>query len=558
VSVVRNAIRDEFAYNALIRHTLYAELSPSRQVRLHRRIAGAMERLYGDGAMEHAPELAYQYHRSASLPGAERGADYAVAAADQAERLPAWDQVAVFSRMALDLLPEADPRRAQTAGRLGLALAWSTGSDEAARACSEAADFIAKVKGASSAADFLAEAVPALSFSNVRAAWDLAARGMALIGKRRDATWAILAWADSLRRDAEDPDDVGIPLLTEERREIIRLFQQQPGAAASHMGVQINLQAIVLHNREEAMARVAELRPDRSGNWQRIELLTFYLSEYASARELGEHLAERAEREGDIAGAVSYWSCAARCSYALGEFGEGDAALARCEALATRLTTTSTAGLLAVVARATGGVVRGEFESVLAGFGARAAEPRPEERWAGAPLRAAGAALMAMNGYSDGAISLLATVIPALERAEGAVDNYPAMACSAADALWAAERTDHLDVVERNLRRKVVEPDFRYVAMDGRLSLARLCALSGRFDEASEWFARARAVLEEQGARYLRAVADYDEALMYARRAAAGDHERALPLLDAALAQFREIGMTGWVRRGEELREQLG
>ena len=45
---------------------------------------------------------------------------------------------------------------------------------------------------------------------------------------------------------------------------------------------------------------------------------------------------------------------------------------------------------------------------------------------------------------------------------------------------------------------------------------------------------------------------------MYARRATDGDRERALPLLDAALAQFREIGMTGWARRGEELREQLG
>ena len=131
------------------------------------------------------------------------------------------------------------------------------------------------------------------------------------------------------------------------------------------------------------------------------------------------------------------------------------------------------------------------------------------------------------------------------------------MACNAADALWAANRTDHLDVIERNLREKVVEPDFRYVGLDGRLSLARLCALSGRFEEASEWLARARAVLEEQGARPLRAVADYDEALMFARRAAAGDRERALPLLDAALAQFREIGMTGWLRRGEELRDQL-
>ncbi len=175
----------DFAH-ALIRHTLYAELNPSRQVRLHRRIAEAMERLYGDRAMEHAPELAYQYHRSAGLPGSEHGADYAVVAADQAELIPAWDQVAVFSRMALDLLPEADTRRAQTAGRLGLALAWSTGSDEAASACAEAVDLIAKAQGIDSAADYLAEAASSFFTANPLAAWDLAARGLVIIGERRD------------------------------------------------------------------------------------------------------------------------------------------------------------------------------------------------------------------------------------------------------------------------------------------------------------------------------------------------------------------------------------
>ena len=98
---------------------------------------------------------------------------------------------------------------------------------------------------------------------------------------------------------------------------------------------------------------------------------------------------------------------------------------------------------------------------------------------------------------------------------------------------------------------------FRYPMFDGRLALAQLCALSGRYDEAVEWFQKAREVLDEQGARPLRAIVDYDEALMYARRNGEGDHERAQPLLEAALAQFREIGMTGWVTRGEGLQQQI-
>jgi len=545
----------DFAH-ALIRHTLYGELSPSRQVRLHRQIAEAMERLYGERAVEHAPELAYQYHRSAGLPGTERGADYAVAAADSAERLPAWDEVAVFSRMALDLLPEAaDDRKARVAGRLGLALAFSTGSDEAVRACADAADMLANTEGAGAAADYLAEVVSALSVANARGAWDLAARGLALIGERRDATWATLAWVDAFRRDAEDPDDVGIPLLTEERRQIIRVLEQSPDSRVA-IGAQVTFQDV--RNREDAIEQAGEIRAGRLDDVRRGRLLAFWAGDYRSAREIGQQLAERSQREGDIAGAVINWGQAAFCCYALGELREGDAALARCEALASHLMATSAAGLTAAGARAVGGVARGEFEILLAEMGARYTEPRPEERWATAPLRAAVARLTAMTGSSDAAIPLLTTVIPALERGEGAFLFYTFMACLAADALWAADRTDHLDVIECNLREKVIEPDFRYVEVDGRLSLARLCALSGRFEEASEWFARARAVLEEQGARPLRAVADYDEALMYARRAGDGDRERALPLLDAALAQFREIGMTGWLRRGEELRDRLG
>ena len=108
-------------------------------------------------------------------------------------------------------------------------------------------------------------------------------------------------------------------------------------------------------------------------------------------------------------------------------------------------------------------------------------------------------------------------------------------------------------MIERNLRTKVVEPDFRYPMMDGRLALGRLCAVQGRHEEAAEWFAKARTALDEQGARPLRAIVDYDEALMYVRRGAAGDRERAAPLLEAALAQFRGLEMTGWIRRAESL-----
>jgi tetratricopeptide (TPR) repeat protein len=123
----------------------------------------------------------------------------------------------------------------------------------------------------------------------------------------------------------------------------------------------------------------------------------------------------------------------------------------------------------------------------------------------------------------------------------------------AVEVSWLLERRDHVQALEANLREKVLQPDFRWPMRDSRLSMARLCALQGRYEEAATWFTKARAVLDEQGQRPLRAIVDFDEALMYARRDAPGDRERALPLVDAALAQFRTLGMPGWIRRAEAL-----
>ena len=63
----------------------------------------------------------------------------------------------------------------------------------------------------------------------------------------------------------------------------------------------------------------------------------------------------------------------------------------------------------------------------------------------------------------------------------------------------------------------------------------------------------ARSVLDQQGARPLRAIADFDEALMHRRRHDLDSHFRAKSLLDAALKSFLALGMTGWARRAEQL-----
>ena len=161
----------------------------------------------------------------------------------------------------------------------------------------------------------------------------------------------------------------------------------------------------------------------------------------------------------------------------------------------------------------------------------------------------------AFAGFLEHTDAQIGRLVAPLERAPGWAPNYVAIACIAANTLWYLVRTDHIEVIERSLRDKVIAPDFRYPMQDGRHALGLVCALDGRFEEATDWFAKARAVLDEQGARPLRAIVDFDEALMYHRRGEKGDAELGRPLLEAALAQFRKLGMMGWIRRAEELQK---
>src|SRR5262249_5052159 len=151
----------------------------------------------------------------------------------------------------------------------------------------------------------------------------------------------------------------------------------------------------------------------------------------------------------------------------------------------------------------------------------------------------------ARMGRVERALRRLDSVLPVIERAPGWAETYTQIVHDAAETLWLTERTDHVDLIERNLREKVIPIDFRWPMRKSELALARIYALQGRYGEATDWFARARMALDEQGARPERAIVDYDEALMYARRGEPGDPERARPLLDAALAQFRSLPHAG-------------
>ncbi len=83
--------RYQFSH-ALIQETLAGELSTTRKVRLHARIAQALEKLYGPQAEAHAAELTYHFAEAESVLGAEKLVKYSLLAGERALASYAWEE----------------------------------------------------------------------------------------------------------------------------------------------------------------------------------------------------------------------------------------------------------------------------------------------------------------------------------------------------------------------------------------------------------------------------------------------------------------------------------
>src|SRR5207244_6078750 len=105
--------------HALIRETLYEELSTTRRVRLHRQIGEALEELDAEGNL---PQLAYHFCEAASAGDVDKAVEYARRAGDRAMSLFAWEDAATQYERALQALELASPVNEVVRGELLLAL----------------------------------------------------------------------------------------------------------------------------------------------------------------------------------------------------------------------------------------------------------------------------------------------------------------------------------------------------------------------------------------------------------------------------------------------------
>ena len=524
--------------HVVIRHALYDGLTPSRRSRLHRRAGEALAR--GTRSFRaSAAEIAVQYHRSLALPGAEDGVEPALEAAGRAQDTGAYDEAAMFVRMALDLLPEDDTRRPQLLGRLGIVLAWALNFDEAAEVAARAGDAIAEAETKQAAAEYLSDAAYVCAMAGgIEQSWVLARQGLTYAGAR-DVAWARMICFDYQRREAEDPEHPGISVDTTERREAAAVLQK---AELDPMG-------------PAPMEAVFDSRDDAAAS-SNLMVIGLWAGEFARVAPLLETEAREAESLGRLSRAARAWAGLAYGQGAMGRLGEAHQSFERGQNLATRLGA-PVATLLYPQHLLCTALDEG-WEEVAATFGFLRSSDNPALAWVVGYGHAGSALAAAHLGEVDDALAALTSLIPWLERAPAWTAGFPAMACGAAEVLWVLDRVDHLETIERVLRDKLLPADFRLGLADCRHALARCCVLTERHDEAGRWFAEARRVLAEQGAAPLLAICDFDEARMYTRRGGPADVDRARPLLKAAGQQFEAIGMTGWIRRGQQFEAELG
>jgi DNA-binding SARP family transcriptional activator len=541
-----NEIAERYDFeHALVRQAVYDTLNPSRQARVHRRLAHALEAARAKVPTCADPaEIVAQYARSAALPGAEAGVLAAIEAADLAQATGAHEAAVAFLTTATHLAEHDDERLTKVRARLGLALAWALHFDEAVATARDAAERIAQGEGPHAAANYLAEVTSALGAAGSSAhAWMLAPTGLSYAGSSRGEAWAVLTLLALDRKEAADPEYVGLPLDQPQRREALATLYRSSRVVSGGLELARYAVAAIYERRDRVPVEAA----------QDPTVLLYLLGALGPALPAFERGAAEARARGELAREVHCRASIARSLAALGDLAGGRERLQEARELADRIPAGgwSWERIHVVGARDALTLATGEdWEDMQPVFDELASAEDPVLRWARAPMHAGCARTAAHLGHGERAMAMLALPVRSLGRAPAWALNYTRVASDTAETLWQLNRRDHLQAVETALRLKALPADFRFPMMDIRLSLARLCALDARLEEATHWFDQARTVLEEQGARPLRAIVDFDQALMHAR---AGGRTQARPPLDAAMTQFQRIGMTGWLRRAEQL-----
>ena len=537
--VVATDVFDHYRFShALFRQTLVGELNPSRQVRMHRSIAEALEkRLTGPPTAAQAPALAWHWQRSAALPGAERGVPALLVMAEDATARYAYREALDAFTVALELLLDGDER----AGEIHLARALASmrihaGTDAIVRDARPAADLIAAIEGDDAAADAMADLIIESWRLDERGdAWALAAVGRGYLGsERRDRTWASIREAELQQAEFADQEHGGLMLDSPERRELQSVLESLPAHELDGLPI--------FQSSRTAMLEFIAKGASRNGKI----LAMWGLVDVEGLSPLLDEAVAEFEITGNLTALVVYNVIYARFLAVAGRHDESDQVLARGLADLPRIPATSNAAFQALAAISLIGVVRGVDATGINVEQLRELANSPGTRWASVAVVSSMAVTSARSGDVTSAMAHLDQAAVGIELAPGYAPNYVLIVGFCAQALWILDRTDHLEMIERNLLVKVLEPDIRYPEVVPQLAMAQLCALGGRIDEARRWAAEAHAVVVDQRTPPLAVQIHRFEAELELRLGAAGDPSQFRRAVDAGRVASMHESMAPW------------
>ena len=534
--------------HALFRQTLVGELNPSRQVRMHRSIAEALEkRLTGPPTPAQAPALAWHWQRSAALPGAERGVPALLVVADDATKRYAYREAFDAFTIALELLLDGDERAAGIhLSRAGAAINIHADEEVIVADVRVAAELISVADGDDIAADLVSNLVTQAMLTDDRSiGWALAKVGRRYLHEgRRDRTWARLRDAELHHDEFQDREHSGLPVDNEQRRELQAVVESLSPHDVEGLFYWPSSHAAAL----DFLAKDPPPMASFSAQWSvgNIAALTSLMHE-----GIVEH------RRTANANMLLLFECVhARSLTVSGRHDDADQALAAAFADLSRVSPTSNAAFQTLAAASLIDFVRGRLPIALSIEQIAELSAHPDTRWVSVAVTATASVSCASDGDIDRAVAYIAEAAMSIDIAPGYVPNYSLIACMISQALWILDRTDHLALIERNLLIKVVEPDLRYPEVIPQLALARLCALDGRVDEARAWVGKAREVVISQATPPLGVQISHFEAELELRLGADGDPVRFRNAVQAARAACEHPAMAPWLTAFDALEQR--
>ena len=553
--------------HALIRETLYEELTMPLRVRRHRRVGEVIEDLHRADLDPFLPELAHHFFQAAPGGDSERAVRYAAQAAERARQLLAYEEAAAHCERALealDLNPGDDAERCRVLLALGEAQA-SAGERDRARVTFERAAALARTLDRP--ADF---ARAALGFG-----------GFGEMGMPRDDALLRLL-EEALRMLGDGEPELRVELLARlvgtapysDSLETRRELSQQAVALAQETGDRRTL-LVALASRawallgpdhvEERLAvatdllRIAEEVGDKTrvlfGHEFRMGVFLVLGDMPAADREI-DAAARVAEeiRQPVYAWFTTWW----RGSRALcdGRFAEAERLREAALALGQRI---QHPGAMAI-AQGQSIWLAGERGELHESFGAGFQFLLDYYPPAATALRAGEAAFLAEAGSPearDRFEALAAHDFADIPRDEHWLVTLTILAQACA-ALPDARRAATLyELLLPFAQRNIVHDLLRTYNGSASLHLALLAHAMGKLDAAARHFEDALVMNARIGGRPFLARTQTAYARMLLERGRVADRRRAAALLDQAQACIDELGLVEVGRRAAELRGRL-